>query len=107
MKKKNRRLAVPFQLYNGLIFFFELVFADSAVRAYPIFGYIFELGSRGYAVIRIALRFVVYISAYLAYILIHFCCPPWFNISETAVLMRLSFGPVSFFDDRFIHIFKD
>ena len=57
---------------NGSISgFAELVLADAAERAYPVFRKIFKGGSRSDAVVRIADSRIILITADITYILIH------------------------------------
>ena len=55
-----------------LFFFAELILAYSAERAFEVLGKILKLGAGSDSVIGIACFFVINVSAYVAYILLHY-----------------------------------
>ena len=58
-------------LWFYLLFSGELVFAEAAEWAYPVFWQIFESSTRSYAVIFIANSWIVNITASITYISLH------------------------------------
>ncbi len=59
--------------------FAEIVLAYSAKGAYEIFGKILELCAGSNSVVGIAEGFVIFPSAYVAYILFHIDLPPYIS----------------------------
>jgi hypothetical protein len=56
----------------GILYLFEIVFTNSANWAFPILRDIFPSGSGLYSIIRITLGGIVNITAYCAFVFVHF-----------------------------------